>query len=64
VVIIRWTASATVYALTLMPVVAVTLGVLFMDEKVTIQFVVGAALVLTAVYVGALLPRKPEAPPT
>jgi drug/metabolite transporter (DMT)-like permease len=61
VVIIRWTASATVYALTLMPVVAVTLGVLFMDEKVTIQFVVGAALVLTAVYVGALLPRKPEA---
>jgi drug/metabolite transporter (DMT)-like permease len=61
VVIIRWTASATVYALTLMPVVAVVLGVLLRNEKVTIQFVVGAVLVLTAVYVGALLPRRPEA---
>jgi drug/metabolite transporter (DMT)-like permease len=64
VVIIRWTASATVYVLTLMPVVAVTLGVLFMDEKVSIQFVVGSALVLTAVYIGALAPRKPEPRPT
>jgi drug/metabolite transporter (DMT)-like permease len=63
VVIIRWTASATVYVLTLMPVVAVTLGVLFMDEEVTIQFVLGAVLVLTAVYVGAISEERRRAKP-
>lgn len=53
-VIARWTASATVYALTLMPVVAVTLGALLADEPVTIELLAGGALVLTAVYVGAI----------
>jgi drug/metabolite transporter (DMT)-like permease len=63
-VIIRWTASATVYALTLMPVVAVTLGIVLRDEGISIQFVVGSALVLAAVYIGALSARKPEPRPT
>lgn len=53
-VIARWTASASAYALTLMPVVAVALGTLFADEDLTIQLVVGGALVIAAVYVGTL----------
>lgn len=53
-VVLRWTASATTYALTLMPVVAVTLGILIADEEMTPETVAGGALVAAAVYVGAL----------
>ena len=56
-VIKRWTASATVYALTLMPIVAVILGTLFADEVITAELLIGGALVMTAVYVGALSGR-------
>lgn len=65
-VIVRWTASATVYALTLMPVVAVTLGALLADEAITVEVVVGGVLVIAAVYIAALSQRKPvtEVPPS
>jgi drug/metabolite transporter (DMT)-like permease len=53
-VIGRWTASATAYALTLMPVVAVTLGAILAGEPITLEVVIGAALVVVAVYVGAI----------
>lgn len=53
-VIARWTASASVYALTLMPVVAVTLGALLKNEPITIELLAGGALVLLAVYIGAI----------
>lgn len=53
-VIGRWTASASVYVLTLMPVVAVTLGALLLDEAVTLYVIAGGAIVLVAVYIGAL----------
>jgi drug/metabolite transporter (DMT)-like permease len=56
-VIKRWTASATVYALTLMPVVAITLGALVKDEPVTAELLAGGGLVMAAVYVGALSGR-------
>ncbi len=42
-VVLRWTASATTYALTLMPVVAVTLGILVADEQLTPEIVAGGA---------------------
>ena len=61
-VIVRWTASATVYALTLMPVVAVTLGALLAGEAITIWVVVGGALVIAAVYIAALA-QQPAAEP-
>ncbi|MQB00894.1 MAG: EamA family transporter [Actinobacteria bacterium] len=61
-VIGRWTASATVYAVTLMPVVAVTLGALLADEDVTLGLVLGGGLVLLAAYVGAISQRKPVRP--
>ncbi|MDQ4126259.1 MAG: EamA family transporter [Actinomycetota bacterium] len=57
-VIQRWTASATVYALTLMPVVAITLGALVKDEPVTAEVLAGGVLVMAAVYVGALSGRR------
>lgn len=61
-VIARWTASATVYALTLMPIVAVTAGVLFADERLTLALVAGGVLVMAAVYVGALSQERPATP--
>jgi len=53
-VIGRWTASASAYVLTLMPVVAVVLGALLADEPITPEVVGGTALVLLAVSVGAV----------
>jgi drug/metabolite transporter (DMT)-like permease len=61
-VIGHWTASATVYSLTLMPVVAVTLGALLASEPVTPEVVAGAALVVLAVYVGAVRPNGRRSP--
>jgi drug/metabolite transporter (DMT)-like permease len=50
----RLTASATVYALAGMPVIAVVLGAIMLDQPITVEVVMGGALVLTAVYVGAI----------
>jgi drug/metabolite transporter (DMT)-like permease len=62
-VIGRWTASATVYAVAMMPLVAVTLGVLFADEELSLELIAGAVLVLAAIYVGALARAKPALTP-
>jgi drug/metabolite transporter (DMT)-like permease len=53
-VVRRWSASATVYAITAMPVVAVALGVLLLDQPVTASVALGGLLVMIAVYVGAI----------
>lgn len=53
-VVKRWTASATAYALVLMPFIAVLAGGWLRGERVTGAFGLGAALVLAGVYVGAL----------
>jgi drug/metabolite transporter (DMT)-like permease len=60
-VIGHWTASATVYAMTLMPVVAVTLGVLLAGEPITLEIVAGTVIVTFAVYVGAIRRPAPKA---
>ncbi len=62
-VIKRWTASASVYALTLMPVIAVITGSLFADEPITLEIVGGGMLVILGVYIGALSSRKPPVQP-
>lgn len=59
-VIRRWTASATVYAVSAMPVVAAALGVILLDQPITLEVVVGGALVMFAVYVGAI--ARPPVP--
>lgn len=49
-----WKASAGVYVLTLMPLVAGGLGALLLGEPVTAEMIGGGALVLLGVYVGAI----------
>lgn len=53
-VIKTWKASASAYALTLMPLVSVGLGALLLGEAITPQTVAGGLLVVLGVYVGAL----------
>ncbi len=57
-VVRRWTASATSYATVMFPVVTLVVGAIIAGEGVTWSFVVGAALVMLGVYIGALAPRE------
>lgn len=69
----RLTASASVYAVAGMPVIAAGLGALLLDQPITMPVIVGGALVIVAVYIGALsgmsggpkipLPECPDLPP-
>jgi drug/metabolite transporter (DMT)-like permease len=60
-VVQRWTASASTYALPLMPVVAVALAAAFMDEGLGLEEAIGGALVIAGAYIGALRRgRRPE----
>jgi drug/metabolite transporter (DMT)-like permease len=52
-VVRRWTASATSYLFVLMPIVALALGAVLLDEAVTLSTVVGGAVVCGGVWVGA-----------
>jgi drug/metabolite transporter (DMT)-like permease len=55
-IIRRWTASASSYATVLFPIVAIVVGALLGGEGVRPTFLLGAALVIAGVYVGALAP--------
>lgn len=57
----HWTASAASYQYVLAPLAAVALAAIFLGETVTPIFFAGLALVLTGVYLGAIL--KPPLPP-
>lgn len=61
----RWTASGTSYGFVLIPIVTVVLAGLVTDETISVLFLVGAAVVLAGVYVGALMAdrKAAEAPP-
>jgi drug/metabolite transporter (DMT)-like permease len=50
----RWTASASSYAIVVMPLVAIALGGLLRGETITSVFFVGGTLVAAGVYIGAL----------
>lgn len=63
-VIKRWAASASTYMLPLMPVVAVALGALFLDERIGVEEVVGGVLVIAGAYIGALRRERREPVPT
>lgn len=52
-VLSRWTASSTNYAFLLFPIVTVTLAAWLLGEEVTITFIIGGAIVLFGVWVGA-----------
>jgi drug/metabolite transporter (DMT)-like permease len=53
-VLARWSASATSYSFLLMPFVAIALGAVLLGEPVQPSFLVGGALVLAGVYLGAV----------
>jgi len=61
-IIRRWTASASSYATVLFPVVALVVGALLGGEGVRASFLLGAALVVAGVYVGALAPAAIPTP--
>jgi drug/metabolite transporter (DMT)-like permease len=53
-----WTASGTSYGFVLVPLVTIVVAATVAGEAITGTFLLGAALVLAGVYVGALMPRK------
>jgi drug/metabolite transporter (DMT)-like permease len=59
----RWSASGTSYATALIPVVTVIVGSLLASEVITLTMVIGGAIVLVGVYIGALAgtPEEPAA---
>jgi drug/metabolite transporter (DMT)-like permease len=60
----RWRASSVSYQFVLAPFAGVALGALLAGEPVTPVLVVGGALVLVGVYVGALAPNATGRHPT
>ena len=53
----RWTASAVSYSTLLMPLVAVPLAALLAGESITLLLMVGGAIILVGVYLGAFMRR-------
>jgi drug/metabolite transporter (DMT)-like permease len=64
-VVQRWTASASTYAVPLMPIVAVALAAVLVGESVGMLEAAGGILVIAGAYVGALRPerRRPDIAP-
>lgn len=54
----KWTASGTSYGFVLLPLVTMVAAALIAREEITLNFLLGAVLVLAGVFVGALLPSK------
>jgi drug/metabolite transporter (DMT)-like permease len=54
----KWSASGTSYGFVLVPLVTIVVASTLVREEITANFLVGAALVLAGVLVGALLPSK------
>ena len=54
----RWSASRTTYGFLIIPVVTVALSAWLDDEKVGLGLVLGGALVLAGVYIGAIRPAR------
>ena len=63
VVLRRWTASAASYQFVLMPVVTALAAAWLTDEPITGGLILGGAVVIAAVYLGAL-PAAPSPAPT
>lgn len=54
----KWSASNTSYGFVLVPLVTIVVASTLASEQITLNFLIGAALVLAGVLVGALLPSK------
>lgn len=53
-VLSKWTASAASYSLVLMPIVATLVSAWLEKTSITIMFLIGSAIVLAGVYIGAI----------
>ena len=56
----RWTASAVSYATLLMPLVTLPVAAILFDEPITLPFLVGAAVAVLGIYIGAFMPARPH----
>jgi drug/metabolite transporter (DMT)-like permease len=56
----RWTASAVSYVTLLMPLVTIPLATILIAEQVSLSFLVGGAIALAGVCVGAFLRIRPR----
>jgi drug/metabolite transporter (DMT)-like permease len=56
----RWTASAVSYTTLLMPLVTLPVAAILFDEPITAPFLVGAAVAILGIYVGAFLTVRPR----
>jgi drug/metabolite transporter (DMT)-like permease len=63
-VLARWTASATSYAFLLFPLTAIGFGAVLLNEPVQPTFLVGGAIVIAGVYIGAVYrPKRRQSEP-
>lgn len=62
-VVHRWTASSASYVMLLMPLVTIVVAAAITGDAVSAPFVVGSALVLAGVYLGAIRRRTPTPRP-
>lgn len=60
-VLTKWSASGTSYGFVIIPLVTVIIAAVLTKEQITVNFIIGSALVLVGVLVGALLPGKKKA---
>jgi len=57
-VLSKWTASNTSYGFVLVPLITIVVASTLAGEKISLNFLLGAGLVLAGVLVGALLPTR------
>jgi len=60
----RWTASAVSYSTLLLPLVTLSAGAALLHERVTPLLLLGGAVVIAGVYVGAFVSAKPAGVPS
>lgn len=58
VVLHRWTASATAYITVLFPFITISASALLGEDQITPALILGAALVMSGVYIGAIRPAS------
>jgi drug/metabolite transporter (DMT)-like permease len=56
----RWTASGVSYTTLLMPLVTLPVAAILFNEPITMPFLVGAAVAIVGIYIGAFMPVRPH----
>jgi drug/metabolite transporter (DMT)-like permease len=54
----KWTASGTSYGFVIIPFVTIVISAFLIREQISPNFLIGAAVVISGVIIGALLPQK------